>query len=137
MPLDFINSIPSYIKDLRTNYFNCFIGSSQLLILNDMGFNVKEGTELLYKEIKDDRNYYVNAVYKKITGKLVPTAKDLKTWILNTGHPGGSIGAMFSTPDHIKPNYCRWELEPKKACLIKTGDEITGNHDFLMAYYLS
>jgi hypothetical protein len=135
--LDFINSVPSYIKELRTNYFNSFIGASQLLILTDMGFNVKQAAKLLYEEVKDDRNYYINAIYKKLTGTQVPTAKDQKTWILNTGHPKGTLEATFSTPDHIKPNYCRWELEPKKSCIIKIGDEITGNHDLLMAYYLS
>ena len=135
--LELANSIPTYVKDLRTNYFNCFIGSSQLLIMDDMGFNVKDGIELLYREVRDDRNYYINAVYKKITGKFALTAKHLSTWILNTGHPKGSLEATFSTPDHIKANYCRWELEPKRSCLIKIGDEITGNHDLLLAYYLS
>jgi hypothetical protein len=136
--LDYIvfNFLPVYLrrKHVRTHYFNTFIASSQFLILNDLGFNIKRGVKNLHKETRGDSNLYIQAIYEKIVNKkdiLLP-----ENWYIAKGHPIGSKNTNFPTVLEKRVGYCLWEFSPFRKTYYRLGDEITGNHDFLLVYWL-
>jgi len=131
----FLSSVPSYIKDTKTEYSKCFADIQQILIMHNMSIPIKKRAEILKKELSDN-NLFFNAVYNKVCNGDLPVAKNQPTWVLNTGHPSGILYGRGSVPMHLRRGYCRWEFAPNHSCLGKTGTELTGNSDLLLAYYI-
>lgn len=132
------NSFPSIIGNSSINYFNSFIDITQILIMSDLGYDVNPRLNILYEEIKQDDNYFFNSVYNYIKKQnILKTTQNLKEWVINIGHGYGLLKAKDNVPLNIKRGYFRWEFSPK-VCYDKfaEGNEVTGNSDLLLAYYL-
>ena len=132
-----INGVPSYIGGLNVNYFNSFINICQLLVLHEMGVDVKKAISRLRDEmIEFDDNWLLNSAYSYITGQSVKRCEDLSEWYLNYGHPKGTILSNKIVPQYLRDGYNKWEFTPNRSMVVRYGDEITGNHDLLLAYWV-
>ena len=110
--------------------------------MHDIGLPIKNRVEIMRKEMPDN-NLFFNAVYNIICNTNLPTIKDSALWALNIGHPQGTLISDTLVPLHLRRGYCKWEFSPYQSYSVKKGEdemstyEITGNADFLLAYYIS
>lgn len=132
-----INGIPSYIRGLKINYFNSFINICQLISLHEIGVDVVNGiTRLKYELQEFDDNYLVHSAYSYITKNKTICCWNLEEWGLNYGHPSGTYYSTEIVPQYLRNGYNKWEFSPNRCLVYKNGDEMTGNHDLLLAFWM-
>lgn len=133
-----LNSISAYNKELRTNYFNSYVAFTQYLVLNDIGKDIKTGVKKLWNQVEGDDNFFANGIYNYIYGNNEKILlKNFPYWNITYGHSIGTRVYDYSVPLRIRKAYNKWEFSPFESYVIKlNNDDMTGNVDFLQAYWL-